>query len=231
MIPKIIHQIWLGPNKKPDIWMDSWKINYCQKYPDWEYKLWTEKEILELNLRNKIHYDNETFYNAKSDIARYEILYQYGGVFIDADSLWLQHDLDWILEQSNKQGFFAASEPVNQDIYANGVFGCEPKDKIVNAMIWYINLNYQKLKVKHPEERQVWIVTGTKPFTLIINQFKNDAYLLNHQYFYPVSFHQNNLNLEINNFKKDYPKAIMLQYGYTTNNILHQNCIKKFIEK
>ena len=36
---------------------------------------------------------------------------------------------------------------------------------------------------------------------------------------------------QINNFKKDYPKAIMLQYGYTTNNILHQNCIKKFIEK
>ena len=231
MIPKIIHQIWLGPNKKPDIWMDSWKINYCQKYPDWEYKLWTEKDILDLNLRNKIHYDNETFYNAKSDIARYEILYQYGGVFIDADSLWLQHDLDWIIEQSNKQGFFAASEPVNQDIYANGVFGCEPKHKIVNDMIWYVNLNYQKLKLKHPEERAVWIVTGTKPFTQIINQFKSHAFLLSHQYFYPVSFHQNNLNLEIIKFKQDYPKAIMLQYGYTTNNILHKNCIKEYIEQ
>ena len=27
-IPKIIHQIWIGPNKRPDIWMNSWKINY-----------------------------------------------------------------------------------------------------------------------------------------------------------------------------------------------------------
>ena len=45
MIPKIIHQIWLGPNKRPDIWMNSWKINYIKKHPDWTYKLWTEKEI------------------------------------------------------------------------------------------------------------------------------------------------------------------------------------------
>ena len=224
MIPKIIHQIWLGPNKKPDIWMDSWKINYCQKYPDWEYKLWTEKEILELNLRNKIHYDNETFYNAKSDIARYEILYQYGGVFIDADSLWLQHDLNDILEKSKDTNFFAASEPSNTNIYANGVFGCTPNHIIVRAMILYINLNYNRLKLLYEQEKYIWMITGTKPFTKIINKFKNQTYLLNHEYFYPISFHKNNLNIEILQFKKDYPKAIMLQYGYTTKNILSLGC-------
>ena len=82
-IPKIIHQIWLGPNKRPDIWMDSWKNDYINKYPEWTYKLWTEKEINEINLTNKKQYENEKFYNGKSDIARYEILYQFGGVFID----------------------------------------------------------------------------------------------------------------------------------------------------
>ena len=93
--------------------------------------------------------------------------------------------------------------------------------------VYFLNSSIQK----HPKERQVWIVTGTKPFTQIINNFKSQAYLLDHQYFYPVSFHQNNLNIKINQFKKKYPKAIMLQYGYTTNNILHKNCIKNFIEQ
>ena len=31
MIPKIIHQIWLGPNKRPDIWMNTWKIDYIKQ--------------------------------------------------------------------------------------------------------------------------------------------------------------------------------------------------------
>ena len=192
MIPKIIHQIWLGPNKRPDIWLNSWKINYCSKYSDWKYKLWTEKEISEFNLRNKLYYENETFYNGKSDIVRYEILNKYGGVFIDADSLWLQHDLNDILEQSKDTNFFAASEPSNTNIYANGVFGCTPNHIIVRAMILYINLNYNRLKLLYTQEKDIWMITGTKPFTKIINKFKTQTYLLNHEYFYPISFHKNN---------------------------------------
>ena len=41
MIEKIIHQIWLGSNSPPTEWLDSWK----DKHPNWEYKLWTEKDV------------------------------------------------------------------------------------------------------------------------------------------------------------------------------------------
>ena len=67
-IPKIIHQIWLGPYKRPDIWMNSWKIDYIKENNDWKYKLWTEKEIKKLNLINKEFYEKEEYYNGKSDI-------------------------------------------------------------------------------------------------------------------------------------------------------------------
>ena len=50
-------------NTRPDIWMNSWKIDYCKKYPDWEYKLWTEKEIDNFGLKNKKQYEFEKFYN------------------------------------------------------------------------------------------------------------------------------------------------------------------------
>ena len=44
-IPKIIHQIWLGPNKRPDIWIDSWRDRFMKRNPHYKYMFWSEKEI------------------------------------------------------------------------------------------------------------------------------------------------------------------------------------------
>lgn len=191
-IPKIIHQIWLGPNKRPDIWMNSWKELYCKKYPEWEYKLWTEKEINNLSLTNEKQYQYEKFYNGKSDIARYEILNKYGGIFMDADSLYLNNDikeksnhLNWIIEKGNiNGGFFAASEPVNKNIYANGVIGSISNHSILKDMINHISNNYFNLKKKYVRERDIWTITGTKPFTDIINEKQQQLLILDHKYFF-----------------------------------------------
>ena len=102
-IPKIIHQIWLGPKKPPQWCIDSWKINYINSNPDWEYKLWTEKEINDFKLKNENIYDKEPTYRGKSDIARYEILFREGGIFLDADSLWINNkSLNNLFDEINK---------------------------------------------------------------------------------------------------------------------------------
>ena len=82
-IPKKIHQIWLGGEipKIYDIIRKTWE----KCHPDWEYKLWTDKDIDSLNIINKKQYDNATNFGTKSDILRYEILYQFGGVYVDTD--------------------------------------------------------------------------------------------------------------------------------------------------
>ena len=41
MIPKILHQIWIGPKAAPSNLMRSWK----EKHPEFEYILWNEDEI------------------------------------------------------------------------------------------------------------------------------------------------------------------------------------------
>ena len=141
MIPKIIHQIWLGPNKRPDIWMDTWKVDYLKQYPDWTYKLWTESELDKLDMVNKNLYNNEKFYNCKSDIARYEILYQQGGIFMDADSMWIKksdNSLDKILDMAKEQGAFCAEEPVNKWSLANGVIGFAKEHIVLKQNIEYI---------------------------------------------------------------------------------------------
>jgi len=86
-IPKILHQIWIGdPALQPTDWMNTYK-DFCEE-EGWEYKLWTETEIDEMDLVNQVNYDwyieNEKYHGA-ADIARVEIIYREGGWYFDAD--------------------------------------------------------------------------------------------------------------------------------------------------
>jgi mannosyltransferase OCH1-like enzyme len=83
IVPKKIHQIWLGSPlpKKYFSYQKSWQVHN----PDYEYKLWTEKDILDLELHNEKQYKASKNFGVKSDIARYEILYRFGGIYADTD--------------------------------------------------------------------------------------------------------------------------------------------------
>lgn len=84
MIPKIIHYCWFGGNPLPELaqkCIASWK----KFLPDYEIKEWNESNY---DVR-KIPYIEQA-YNAKkyafvSDYARFDILYQYGGIYFDTD--------------------------------------------------------------------------------------------------------------------------------------------------
>lgn len=84
MIPKIIHYCWFGGNPLPETALKciaSWK----KFLPDYEIKEWNEQNY---DVR-KIPYTAQA-YDAKkyafvSDYARFDILYQYGGVYFDTD--------------------------------------------------------------------------------------------------------------------------------------------------
>jgi hypothetical protein len=87
-IPKIIHHIWLG-SALPEKYK-AWQRTWFKHHPDWQYMLWTQKEIDEFGLHNRAQFDNAQTYGEKSDIARYEILYRIGGVYTDTDFECLQ---------------------------------------------------------------------------------------------------------------------------------------------
>ena len=82
-IPLIIHQIWLGSKvpKEYKAWRESWKFYH----PSWKYYLWTDEDLQRFPLYNRDLYEAETNYGARADIARYEILYQVGGLYVDID--------------------------------------------------------------------------------------------------------------------------------------------------
>ncbi|MBI2775496.1 hypothetical protein HYX58_05805 [Candidatus Dependentiae bacterium] len=82
-IPKIIHIIWLGSPfpKKYINWMNSWKLYH----PDWSIIIWNDEMAKSLHLVNRDLYEKAANYGEASDILRYEILYQFGGLYIDTD--------------------------------------------------------------------------------------------------------------------------------------------------
>jgi len=87
-IPKIIHQLWVGPQPRPEKWMDTWK----EKHPGWEYRLWDNDAIRGCHWVNQKHLDyywDRKIWHGVSDVCTYEILYYNGGFMIGADSICL----------------------------------------------------------------------------------------------------------------------------------------------
>jgi len=141
-IPKKIHQIWIGPKQPPIIWCDSWRKRYREQYPGWEYKLWTDKEVAALKLRTQEFYDHEQMFQCKADLLRLEVLWNEGGVYIDADMVWLHKDLQDVLDAGKDTGFFCGYEPDTKDkpysVIGNSFIACTPKHPLVDMLIKYI---------------------------------------------------------------------------------------------
>ena len=129
MIPRTIHQIWIGPKQRPDDWMQTWR----ERNPMFAFTVWDESAIDAFGLQHRDKYDyymRKGLYDGAADVARVEILYRLGGIYIDADSVCLH-----TIENAPflDRNFFAAYE-YDQRI-ANGVIGCIPKHGIMKLYL------------------------------------------------------------------------------------------------
>lgn len=97
VIPKKIHYMWLGGKELPknlQKCVDSWK-KYC---PDYEIIRWDETNYdMSKNLYTEQAYKNKE-YGFVPDYARLDILYNYGGIYMDTD-VELIRPLDELLYQ------------------------------------------------------------------------------------------------------------------------------------
>lgn len=175
MIPKIIHQIWLGDqNLIPHELINSWK----QLNPDWEHKLWTEDNLFELE--NQKLFNTSKKYNKKSDIARYEILKKYGGVYIDVDIICMKN-LTSLLKYIDKN-FFIGYESSSKNLILNGVIGCTPNHELIDNFIDGVKTSS---KNKNFYNEPVWITTGPMFITKCIKKYGHDKInILSHEFFY-----------------------------------------------
>jgi inositol phosphorylceramide mannosyltransferase catalytic subunit len=91
----ILHQIWYQgkvPSKYRNI-QQEWEQHYKDK-KDTDYMLWNKdgiKQLLDNYPKIRTFYDNLPHMIQKIDVAKYVILYHYGGIYIDMDVKFLRH--------------------------------------------------------------------------------------------------------------------------------------------
>lgn len=127
-IPKIIHQIWLGSSFP--LRCKALQSSWHKHHPDWEYRLWTDDDIAAFQLSNQKAYDAALTYGEKSDIARYEILYRCGGLYIDTDFECVR-SFDLLHQQCD---FYAGLEN-GECLVGNSLIGSAPGNPILKKCI------------------------------------------------------------------------------------------------
>lgn len=97
MIPKILHFVWIGDeSRRPDIAIDSWR----QLNPDYEIRVWGNESLQNTTWINAKHIRQMISHEicGAADLMRYEILYEHGGICLDADSVCLAPLEEWLLK-------------------------------------------------------------------------------------------------------------------------------------
>lgn len=164
-IPKVIHQIWIGHLPPPNNLLQTWK----EKNPEYEYILWDEARIArDLSYRVcHAQVDIVPEINGKADILRWEILYQYGGFFFDADSVCLKPLLDEFRHVPGNGFSCFENESMREGLVACGSMGFIPQHPLVGRILE---------SIRNPENQtlltttRAWYSVGPGVLTRIYNE-------------------------------------------------------------
>ena len=183
-IPRVIHQIWLGPERPPLETMES-----CRRTnPRWFYVLWTEDNLPPMVNRQTFDAFG-TVYHGKADVLRYELLYRFGGIYVDADQLCLRSFDDLTGPDDT---FFAGYQNLgnpdldddrrNATLVANAVLGASPRNPILERVIR--DIGDGPIHAARP----AWIVVGPAALTKAIEETPSRAVVHPFYEFYPYHF-------------------------------------------
>jgi len=175
-IPKIIHLIWFGgerPGKFEHLVNEIKRINFDYKIIEWN------ENNIDFELKRKDAIDMCNNMGAKSDILRFEVLYKYGGIYMDYDFLQIKK-FDDLLDNE----FFAGACEVTDNEVWNSIIGSTTGNIICECFL-------NSLKIETPIEPKdingVMSKTGPYFFKKIIdeNNLKNKFQYYGGKYFYP----------------------------------------------
>lgn len=145
-IPKKIHIIWIGNYRNAP----KEAIKSCQEiHPDWEVFIWTDERIKNEKFDSN---NQEGFYTPRlchpnkiprgqmlctTDLLCLEILYYYGGIYIDADSICRKSFNG--LEIKDVDLFAARESDTRSHMIANGAIGASQYNPDMYSMLVHLN--------------------------------------------------------------------------------------------
>lgn len=194
-IPLKFHQIWIGTRQPPCVWLDTWRVDFMNAFKTtstsdhvWEYNLWGNDKVRHMPMLNRDLFDAETAFQCQADILRLEVLYEYGGVYVDADIVSTVRDLRPALTEANETGFLITYEPDTKDkpysVLGNSLIACTPKHPLILMLMAYIKQVYVYKRAHYSVE---W-VTGPLTYTKVLIHTNMPVTIPPSKQFYPA-FH------------------------------------------
>lgn len=212
-IPKILHIMWLGGKLPAEYrsYVMSWKNHHQtwtilfwtdseQNYDQGSHVVHSFEELehclreckgdrIVVNARNlqfdnRVYYDQANNYGERSDILKWEIVYRFGGTYVDTDFECLQ-PLDLY---HHTYDFYTGIQPLDTHMVQLGaaLYGAVPKHPILKACIENIKYN------QHIE--QIVVKTGPIHFTKTVLSMAGQTGLRDVvfpvSYFYPCGYEQ-----------------------------------------
>jgi hypothetical protein len=162
-IPKVIHFIWIGPRPFPPFSVENIRT-WIAKNPEWTVKFWTDRdrpppcngmEVCRVDafpfLFLKQCYEESQNFGEKSDLLRFEILYQEGGLYVDHDANCLR-SFDALHRGLD---FYCGLETPHPPVAGLnltsgiGVIGARPLHPVIKQVIDQIGREWQKIGKKY----------------------------------------------------------------------------------
>lgn len=172
-IPHTLHFIWLGPKEFPSDSIANVR-SWIGKHPDWTFYFWTDRErplphpamqkklIVQFPFETLAEYfDRTDNFAEKSDLLRYEILNQLGGVYVDHDVKCLK-PFDAL---NNSYELYCGLEVPFNTLLSSSVFptnnliGARARHPVIKACIDEIVNRWDKIEKEYPGKERDAVIS------------------------------------------------------------------------
>jgi mannosyltransferase OCH1-like enzyme len=163
-IPRVLHFIWLGPKPLPKasfLRMAHWE----KQHPGWLVKLWTDQVYTEHDSKIETHlftdfpferyatlyYDSDNV-KERSEILRYALLEEEGGIYVDHDMECVQS----LEELRPYYDFFCGLESLQNTLLSSSVYpttnliASMPHHPILQYSLEWLQKNWDRLEEQYP---------------------------------------------------------------------------------
>jgi len=182
VLPRIMHQIWVGADPLPAEYA-AYTQTWQAIHPAWEHRLWTEDRLPAMRNRDLYERAEElvpehSVWQFRSDVLRYEILWAFGGVYVDIDFECLTSIEDTI------EGLEAFAAWETQDRWVNNaILGAEPAHPFIDRLITGLSAS-----VEHHRGLRPNVSTGPQYLTGLWRRHRDELTVLDQRLFYPYSY-------------------------------------------
>jgi mannosyltransferase OCH1-like enzyme len=202
VIPKVFHFIWVG-DPIPDHlaqYVETWRT----VHPDWSVIMWDEDSLTAtldatLDLFRRAPDITPHVGQFRSDVARYELLWRFGGVYVDCDFEALRPIDPLVVGVSA----FAAWE--TDGVWVNNaILGSVPHTALMREVIDGLEQNIDA----SPATVRPNVLTGPQYLTPIVNRRPGDIVVYPSAWFYPYRWD------ELHRRDEDFPDAYAVHHWH-----------------